>query len=481
MTFVLRVERYPGRRRKLWMGVVAASVLCPMAPAVATAQDAVMSTTVASVGSNSTASRINLDTVKAKPATDRGLTLPAFSLIDEGSGPRLNTLTLQMPAFDFGGVSVASGLGDQRLPAVFRGGTLAGPALASPARGLTLTTTGSAPLSLSLGQLSVPGKGRQSPPTVAAAAVSFTPGSRLSVTPQVLFPKGSRDAQASLGTTIQANVVTNVRMLTDVGMAGNADTAWAPTASARVVGQWPRAGIESVVLRGAAAPRTGANTAFVSSRDRQAVQAQVQPLPGLAVAALSSVSRPSSNPVANDTTQGSLRIAYDGLRNGQVAATQQREATATRESDITSLEWRQRGSGRMIVRYVRQSASDSARDDASRNSSRVELDLPVLASGSAGSLGAAVTAGSISQTDSGLSSKVSGRMVLIDDTALTGETEVGLTSRDGQVLRGLRLTTEMAVVTATRLQLSYVYRTGTQYPVGQVFEARILRRIRLGL
>jgi hypothetical protein len=207
----------------------------------------------------------------------------------------------------------------------------------------------------------------------------------------------------------------------------------------------------------------------------------VQPLPGLAVAALSSVSRPSSNPVANDTTQGSLRIAYDGLRNGQVAATQQREATATRESDITSLEWRQRGSGRMIVRYVRQSASDSARDDASRNSSRVELDLPVLASGSAGSLGAAVTAGSISQTDSGLSSKVSGRMVLIDDTALTGETEVGLTSRDGQVLRGLRLTTEMAVVTATRLQLSYVYRTGTQYPVGQVFEARILRRIRLGL
>ena len=45
-------------------------------------------------------------------------------------------------------------------------------------------------------------------------------------------------------------------MVTDVGMAGTADTAWAPLTSARLVGQWPRAGIETIVLRGAAAPRT---------------------------------------------------------------------------------------------------------------------------------------------------------------------------------------------------------------------------------
>jgi hypothetical protein len=63
---------------------------------------------------------------------------------------------------------------------------------------------------------------------------------------------------------------------------------------------------------------------------------------------------------------------------------------------------------------------------------------------------------------------------------LTGETELGISSPVGQLLRGLRLTTEMPVVPATRLQLSYAYRTGAQYPLGQVFEARILRRVSLG-
>jgi hypothetical protein len=235
-------------------------------------------------------------------------------------------------------------------------------------------------------------------------------------------------------------------------------------------------------MRGAAAPRAGANTAFVSSRDREAAQAQVQPLPGLTVAALTSVSRPSADPVADDTTLGSLRLAYDGLGSGQVAAVQQREATASRETDMTSLEWRQRGPGRMTVRYVRQGASDSAPAGIDKTSSRLELDFPVLAPRSAGCLDlrAAVTAGSISQTDSGVSSKISGRLALIDDAVLTGETELGLTGKDGQLLHGLRVTTEMPVVPATHLQLSYSYRSGAQLPLGQVFEARILRRVRLG-
>ena len=215
------------------------------------------------------------------------------------------------------------------------------------------------------------------------------------MTPQVVIPSGSPDARTSVGTAIRANVVSNVAMVTDVGMAGTADTAWAPLTSTRLVGQWPRAGIETIVLRGAAAPRTAGNTALVASRDREAAQAQVQPLPGLTLAALTSVSRPSSDPVADDTTLSSLRIAYDGLRSGQVAAVQQREATASRESDITSFEWRQRGPGRMTVRYVRQSASDSALSGANTSSSRVEVDLPVLAPRSAGwlDLRAALTAG----------------------------------------------------------------------------------------
>ncbi len=472
------------RRRNLRMGRVAAwAVYALMAPLDASAQEALMSTTVASLGSGIATSRINLDELNPKPATHRGLAVPSLSVLDDGSGPRVRSLMLQMPDLDLGGISVASRLGDQRLPAVFRAGALAGPALASPERGLTLTTTGSAPLSLSFGEPPAPAAGKPpTSPAFAAAAVSFTPSSRLSVTPQILIPSGSPDAQTSVATGIRANVVGNLAMATDVGMAGSPDTSWAPVASARLVGQWPRAGIETIVLRGAPAPRTGGNTALVSSRDREAAQAQVQPLPGLTLAALTSVSRPSSDPAGNDTTLRSLRIAYDGLQSGQVAAVQQRQATASLESDITSLEWRQRRSGRMTVRFVRQSAPDPALAETNKSSSRVEVDLPVLAPRSAGSLDlrAALTAGSISQGESGVSSKFSGRMALIDNAALTGEMELGLTGRSGQVLRSLRVTTEMPVVPATRLQLSYAYGTGAQFPFGQVIEVRILRRVSLG-
>jgi len=464
------------------MGVVTAWAFALMAPLAATAQEAVMLTTVAPLGSGTATSRINLDTVEPKPATDRGLALPSISLIDDGSGPRVGTLTLQMPDFDLGGIPVASSVGDYRLPAVFRSAALAGPALASPARGLSLTTTSGAPLSVSFGQLLLPAGGTlAASPAFAAAAVSFTPSSHLSMTPQILIPSGSPGAQTSVGTEIRASVVGNLAMVTDVGMAGTANTAWAPLASARLVGQWPRAGIETTVVRGAAAPRTGGNTALVSSVDREAAQAQMQPLPGLTLAAVTSVSRPSSDPVADDTTLRSLRIAYDGLWSGQVAAVQQREATASRESDITSLEWRQRWLGRMTVRYVRQVASDPALAEADKGSSRVEVDLPVLAPRSAGCLDlrAALTAGAISPTDSGVSSKISGRVALIDDAKLTGETQFGLTGRDGHVLRGLRVTTEMRLVAATRLQLSYAYRTSPQFPLGQVFEAGISRRVSL--
>jgi hypothetical protein len=110
------------------------------------------------------------------------------------------------------------------------------------------------------------------------------------------------------------------------------------------------------------------------------------------------------------------------------------------------------------------------------------VDLPKLAPHCAGRLDlrAGLTAGSSSLTGPGVNSRVSGRVGLIDDTALTGETELGISSSDGQVLRALRVTTDMPVVPAMRLQLSYSYRPGAQFPFGQVLEARILRRLNLG-
>ncbi len=394
-----------------------------------------MSTTVAPLGSGSASSRLNLDAVKPRPATYRGLALPSFSLTDDGGGPRVKTLMLQMPDFDLGGVSVASSLGDQRLPAVFRDAALAGPALASPARRLTFMTTGGAPLSLSFGQMPASTAGKApTAPTFAAAAVSFTPSRSLSVTPRVLIPNGSPDARTTVGTAIRANVVSNVAMTTDVGIAGTADTSWVPLATARLVGQWPRAGIETLVLRGAAAPRTGGNTALVPSRDREAAQAQVRPLPGLTVAALTSVSRPSSDPVGHDTTLGSLRVAYDGLSSGQVAAVQQREATGSRESDMTTLDG---GSeGRSPDGPLRASEHVELRTVgcryrarlASKSTCRCRRRVRRCARPACRAHGRVDS----SPTDSGVSSRVSGRVALIDDAALTGETEVGSPAGTGR-------------------------------------------------
>ena len=473
--------RYPrGPKARVAVAAVALSVLA--APLGVTAQEAVMSTSVASPGSIDATSRITFHTVTPKPATDSRPTLPSVSWLDDARGRRVTSLTLELPKLDLGVLAIESRVGDQRLPAIFRAGALAGPALASPVRGVTLTTSGRAPLTLSFAQMPVSAThGPLGSPAMAAAAVSFAPNSYVSVTPHFMIPSGAADAHASVGTAIHARVIENLSIATDVGMATTGDTALAPTASARLVGQWQRAGIETGVLRGAPAPQTATNTALISSRDRESAQLHVEPLPGLTVATLTSVSRPSSNPVADDTTLESLRIAYDGLASGYVSAIQQREATASRQLDITSLEWRQRGPAQMSVRYVRESGSDSARPESETRASRVEVDLPVLAPRSAGDLDlrAGLAAGSLSQTDSGVSSTVTGRFALMDSAALTGETELGLTGRSRQLLRGLRLTTEVAVMPAIQLQLSYAYSASTEFALGQVFEARLVRRVRL--
>jgi hypothetical protein len=134
------------------------------------------------------------------------------------------------------------------------------------------------------------------------------------------------------------------------------------------------------------------------------------------------------------------------------------------------------------VRFVQRRASDSAPAAVDEASSRVEVDLPALAPRGAGRLDlrAGLTAGSSSLAGPAVNSRVSGRVAMINGAALTGETELGVTGGGGQVLRTLRLTTDTPVMPAMRLQLSYSYRATTQAPLGQVFEAHILRRLNLG-
>jgi len=295
--------------------------------------------------------------------------------------------------------------------------------------------------------------------------------------PRVVADSGSTTSQATVGTTIDANVAPNLVLVTDLGMSGTSDTTWSPLASARLVAQWPRAGVETSVLRGAA------DTPLAPSRDREAIQVQVQPLSGFTLAALTSLSRPAADPDAPDTTAGTLRVAYNGAPTGQLVAIRQWELTALRATDITSLEWRQRGPGQMAVRYVLRQDSGSALNSAS-DGSQVEVDLPALAPRRKGlDLRATLTAGASQPTDPEMKSRVSCRVALPETAVLTGETEFGLSGRDAQVLRALRMTTDLRVVATTRLQLSYSYIgnvPGALQPPGQMFAARISRRFRLG-
>ena len=250
-------------------------------------------------------------------------------------------------------------------------------------------------------------------------------------------------------------------------MAGTADTAWAPLASARLVGQWPRAGIETSVLRGAAAPRTettrrSCRHATARPRGHRCSRCPASP-------SWRSRARRAPRPTRLPTTRYWARSASP--------------TTASRPGS-----WPRFGSGRRRPRGSRTSPRSNGASAgwaawpcatcSNGHPTRrwMGSTRPRLASKStfphsrppcgAGRLDlrAALTAGSSSLTGPGVNSRVSGRVGLIDNTALTGETELGITGSDGQVLRALRVTTDMPVVPTTRLQLSYTYRAGAQFP-----------------
>lgn len=462
--------------------VASLPILC--GPEFAAAQDARQPTTMTVLGSG-TATLVSLDFAEPAPATDRGLKLPSFTFVTDTSGPRLNHLVMTLPDFDMGNVVIASRVGDQPLPAVFRSGPLAGAGLAAPIRGVTMTTTGSTPMSLTFGESTLDAFTTLTTapaPALAAAAVDLSPGQRFSLTPQVLFAVGDNDRQGRVGTAVQANVADNLMLVSDVGLSGTASAPWSPLASARVIGQWARAGIETSAVRGAASPTHNGTAAVVSTRDREVARAEVQPLPHLTVVAQASSSRPSARPAAAATVNGSVRVAYEGFSGGQLITARQRERTGSQESVSTSLAWRQKGAGRLAVRYVHQQRSDAAIAGDDDASTRVEMDFPALTGRCAGCLDlrAGLTAGSDTETGRTMRSRVTGRVGLANDAALTGETEFSFTDDARQLLRVLRLTTDMPVVAATRLLLTYSYRAGMTPAMGQVFEARLLRRLKLG-
>ena len=130
-------------------------------------------------------------------------------------------------------------------------------------------------------------------------------------------------------------------------------------------------------------------------------------------------------------------------------------------------------------RRTRRTPDAPATDSASK---LVEVDFPRLTPQHTGGrldLRAALTASPSSATP-GIGSRLSGRLGVYDEIALFGETELGFARSDGgQLLRVLRVTTDMPVLQDTSIQLLYTYRSGTPSSFARAFEARVSRTINL--
>jgi hypothetical protein len=452
-------------------------------PSTALAQQARVSVRVAPFGAASVTPLFKVDIVESKSRT--GIALPSMTLTNSPTGPQISNLALALPELTIGGTTVASRFGDQSLPQTFLNSPLSGTAVQQPIRGASFSTRGATPWTLSVGRLDAGADTEawsSDSPGVVALALSLSPYERVSLAPRLLVPVGGGDAgQAVMGTAIQAKLSPHVSLRSDVGAADTDGAAWAPLASAGVIGHWARTELETSVLRGAPSHAVE-GVATVGSVDRELARGRVQPISGLAISGLASWSRPASVTDAADTTVGSVGIVYDRLPYGQLAATRQREFTASHAVDTTRLEWRRRAARGFTVRFTETRAShdDPSVDDLA--TTLVEVDLPSLTPHRPDSrldLRATVTAAP-SAAIPNVSSKVSGRFHMFDAVALGGETELALARGDQeQIVRTLRLTTDVAVMRDTAVHFLYTYGAGTPFSFTRAFEARVSRTINL--
>jgi len=351
-----------------------------------------------------------------------------------------------------------------------------------PIRGFSFSTAGTTPWTVAVGQLNSGSGGSalsSGAPSVAAVAVSLASNKRVAVAPRLLVPVGARDeGQTSIGTAVRAKVIPHISFSSDVGAADTARSGWAPLASAAVSGQWAGTEVETSVLRGAPSRGT-TGPAIVGTVDREVARGRVRPLPGLTLSAAASWSRPANSADTPDTKVGSVGVAYEHLPYGNLSATRQTELSSQQALEITRLEWRHAAAGGLTLRYT-ETHNAAAAPGTDAASKLVEVDLPRLTpQRTAGRLNlrAALTANP-SSTTPGIGSRVSGRVGVYDEIALFGETELGLAGSDGaQLLRALRVTTDVPILQDTSVQLLYTYRAGTPFSFDRAFEARVSRTI----
>ncbi len=442
------------------------------------AQQARVSVRVSPFSSASTAPLFNVDLVDA--AGREGVPLPSLTLTNTLGGPEVTNLALALPELTVGNTPVASRLGDQQLPGSFLSSPLSAPVLARPLRGVSVATRGDTPWSLSVGRLDAdryslaPGA---SAPAVAAVAVTFPLHQRVSIAPRLLVPTGSRGVgQASAGAAIRTGLTKHLSLVSDVASAAS-EAGWAPLASASLVGHWGGIETESSVLRGARPP-VSETLATVGSVDRELVRGKVQLRRGLSMNGGVSRSRPAYGPNPGDTTRGTFGFTFDRREYGQLSAMRQHEQTASKVVDSTRLEWRHQALNGVSLRYLATTEHGSGVPSAEDTQHQMELDLPAVVSPKPGrplTLRAALAA--IPSGDGAtLKSRVRGRFDVATRVSLSGESEVGLVAGDDdEVLRALRLTTDVNVLEKTAVQLLYSYKADTPFSFGQALEVRVAR------
>lgn len=408
--------------------------------------------------------------------------VPSVTVVETPRGPRMSNLALKLPPITIADTAVASQLGDQTLPRTFSSSSWAGDAVRRPVRGLSFSTAGSTPVTFLFGQLDPTSREPSNDtPGVVALTMGVTSSKELSVTPRALVPVGSKTAQSSVGTAIRADVSRHVSLISDVGAAGATQNGWDPLAAAGVVGHWSGAEVETNVLRGTS-PVSTSHIATVGSLDREIVRGLVRSIPGMTISTQASWSRPASAPASTDTAISSIGVAYDRLPIGVLAARRQDEDSSWRQAATTSIEWKRKAVGGIVVRYTEreQTLRDGLRP--TMLSKQVELELPGWIERDVRNrldVHAVLTDSPTSGAPT-VSSKLSGRFDIIGDIGVTGDTEIGI-SPSGPMLRELRVASKVPVLDRTAVQLVYTYQGRGPYALyeNQSFEARLLRSVPL--
>jgi hypothetical protein len=143
--------------------------------------------------------------------------------------------------------------------------------------------------------------------------------------------------------------------------------------------------------------------------------------------------------------------------------------------------WRPTASG-LAVRYTEKRQQESAQPVAPVLSRLVEIDFPKWVQLDPRNRVEIRTAMTVDPSSSApvISSRLTGRLGVVGEIGLVGETELGLaTDGAAQSFQVVRLMSEVPVVKDTAVQLLYNCRRSTPAPLNQSFEARVSRTIRL--